>query len=265
MSPNDEATGGEAGDYRSVNRQGWDMLSLLDDPPPVDAASARATLDPFEWIPWERVSRVLCLAGGGGEQAPLFAALGYEVTVVDLSPGQLERDRQLAQELGLTIECVEADMLDLSPLGSRRFDLVYQPVSACYIPDVYRLYRQVATVTGAGGYYTVVHWTPGQLQLDAEAPWDGAAYRVVRPVWSEEPMPWLSDEAWNGERATCLHYSHSYGELVGGLCDAGFDIVGLREPEVGDPEATPNSESHLAAYFPPFIHILARRHGEQTG
>jgi SAM-dependent methyltransferase len=261
MSQMDEAPG-EVGDYRSVNQRAWNVLSLLDDPPPVDAESARALLDPMEWIPWDEVRRVLCLASGGGEQGPLFATLGYEVTVADLSAGQLERDRQLARELGLTIECVEADMLDLSPLAGQHFDLVYQPVSACYIPDVDRLYHQVANVTSPGGYYNVVHWSPGQLQVDTQAPWDGSAYRVVRPAGTGEPIPWHSEETWTGERATCLHYSHSFGQLVGGLGHVGFDIVELREPNVGDLAAEPGSEDHLAAYFPPFIHILARRRGK---
>jgi len=108
---------------------------------------------------------VLCLACGGGQQAALFASLGYRVTLADISPDQLQIDRAVAEEYGLKIELVEADMLDLSRLHGRQFDLVYQAVSACYVPDVQRLYREVARVIKPGGWYRVEHWNPVQLQL----------------------------------------------------------------------------------------------------
>lgn len=250
------------GDYRSVNSQGWDVLSLLDNPAPFDPAAARERLDTSSWIPWDQIHSVLCVAGGGGEQAPLFAALGYEVTVVDLSTGQLERDRQVARELGLSVECIQADMLDLSPLSSRQFDLVYQPVSACYVPDVRRLYREIAGATRPEGHYAVEHWSPIHLRVAEDAGWDGTAYRIDRPASTDEALVWRSAETWSGEVATCLHYCHTLDALVGGLCDAGFDIVGLREPDVGDPTAEPSTDAHVAAYFPPFIRILARRRGD---
>ena len=101
MNSGDVEPASGLGDYRSVNSQGWDILALLDSPAPFDLATARERLDPSSWIPWDQIHSVLCVAGGGGEQAPLFAALGYEVTVVDLSAGQLERDREVPHELGV--------------------------------------------------------------------------------------------------------------------------------------------------------------------
>ena len=263
MNSGDVEPASGLGDYRSVNSQGWDILSLLDSPAPFDLATARERLDPSSWIPWDQIHSVLCVAGGGGEQAPLFAALGYEVTVVDLSAGQLERDREVARELGVSVECIRADMLDLSPLSGRLFDLVYQPISACYVPDVRRLYSEVAGITRPEGHYAVEHWSPIHLQVAADVGWDGSAYRIDRPASSDEALLWRSAETWSGQVAMCLHYCHTLDSLVGGLCDSGFDIVGLREPDVGDAAAEPATEAHVAAYFPPFIRILARRRVDQ--
>ena len=40
---------------------------------------------PKDWFPTLRGRKVLCLASGGGQQGPILAALGAEVTVLDLS------------------------------------------------------------------------------------------------------------------------------------------------------------------------------------
>ena len=78
------------------------------------------------------------------------------------------------------IERLECDVLDLSPLADRRFDLVYQPVSTLYLPDVRRCYRQVASVLRPGGLYWSEHWNPVEMQLDPETAWDGRAYRLSK-------------------------------------------------------------------------------------
>lgn len=78
-------------------------------------------------------------------------------------PEQLQRDREVAQHYCFDIECLEGDMLDLSALYGREFDLVYQPVSALYVPDVPLLYREVFRVPKPGGLYWIEHWNPVQM------------------------------------------------------------------------------------------------------
>ena len=95
---------------------------------------ARTLLDQAEWLPWDEINEVLCLASAGGQQAPAFAELGRRVTLFDLSPGQLNVDRQFAAARNYDIEILEGDMLDLSALHGRGFDLVYQPISAATCP-----------------------------------------------------------------------------------------------------------------------------------
>ena len=55
---------------------------------------------PREWFPPLAGREVLCLASGGGQQAPLLAAAGARVTVLDNSPNQLARDRLVAERYG---------------------------------------------------------------------------------------------------------------------------------------------------------------------
>ena len=58
---------------------------------------------PQEWFGELRGKRVLGLASGGGQQMPIFAALGAECTVFDYSPRQLESERMVAQREGFVM------------------------------------------------------------------------------------------------------------------------------------------------------------------
>ena len=50
---------------------------------------------------------MLCLASSGGQQGPILAAAGANVTVFDNSPAQLVQDRSVAQREGLRIDTVQ--------------------------------------------------------------------------------------------------------------------------------------------------------------
>jgi SAM-dependent methyltransferase len=189
----------------------------------------------------------------------MLAYLGYEVTVVDLSPRQLNLDRVTAERNGLQVECVEGDISDLSQLHGREFDLVYQAVSACYIPSVRRLYDEVYQVLKPGGHYRVEHWTPFQMQLPQYGSWDGGAYRMVLPQNTREPVQWREWDDNGKERPTCWHYIHSLDELIGQLCEAGFTIKRFAETQTGDLSSGPGTYSHLAAFVPPFFAMLSQR------
>jgi 2-polyprenyl-3-methyl-5-hydroxy-6-metoxy-1,4-benzoquinol methylase len=68
---------------------------------------------PRDWFPRLKGLRVLCLASGGGQQAPIFAALGADVTLLDASAQQLAQDRFVAERDYLPIRFVEGGTADL--------------------------------------------------------------------------------------------------------------------------------------------------------
>ena len=252
-------------DYAKVNRKAWALLAKQGCDSslpygPKEFQKARQWLDESHWIPWKKIRSVLCLACGGGQQAPLFGSLGYRVTVADISPEQLAIDRDVAKRYNLPVECVELDMLDLSPLYGRDFDLVYQAISACYVPDVRKLYREVHRVLKSDGHYRVDHWNPVHLQLSDSRPWDGNAYRISRTQSSGEPVGWAvaSDER-SGGAIDCWHYFHPLDHLIGGLCDAGFTVLQFAERGAADLSAEPGTHLHLAAFLPSFFSLFARR------
>jgi SAM-dependent methyltransferase len=252
------------GSYRAVNRDAWSQLARQGSDSsmpygPREFATAKSRLDPYDWIPWPEVRQIMCLASGGGQQAPLFASLGCRVVSADICPEQLDRDRQTARRHGFDIECVEADMLDLAALHGRDFDLVYQAISGCYVPDIRHLYSEVSRVVKTGGYYRVEHWNPVHMQLADDRWWTGRGYELIRSYTADRKHIWQRANPEEGSTTECWHYLHTLTDLIGGLCDAGFRILRFSERGDVDERAAPGTELHAGAFVRPFLTLFAQK------
>jgi 2-polyprenyl-3-methyl-5-hydroxy-6-metoxy-1,4-benzoquinol methylase len=62
---------------------------------------------PKSWFPPVEGKNILCLASGGGQQGPVLAAAGGNVTVLDISENQFRQDRFVAEREGLSIRTVK--------------------------------------------------------------------------------------------------------------------------------------------------------------
>lgn len=219
-------------------------------------------LDSRGWLGGDvRGKRVLCLAAGGGKAGPLFAAAGAEVTVVDISGAMLALDRQVAAERGLSLRVVETSMDDLSMFPDGSFDVVSQPVSTCYVPDIELVYQQVARVIASGGLYVSQHKQPASLQA-AEKPSD-RGYELQQTYYHEGPLPQVAGTRYR--EAGTLEFLHRLEQMLGGLCRAGFVIEDLTEPLHADAEAESGSFNHRSQYMPPYMRIKARRTDQAVG
>jgi SAM-dependent methyltransferase len=248
---------------RDHNRRAWDALvrkkqRFTTPAPDDDVRDPLGSSDPLGWLGGSVAGkRLLCLASGGGRQSAIYAAAGAEVTVVDLSPEMLAIDRQVAAERGLNIRAIEASMDDLSALADASFDIVLQPVSTCYLPDVLAVYREVARVTMPGGLYLSQHKQPTSLQASV-APVPGG-YEVTEPYYRQGPLPPVTGSQ-HREEGT-LEFLHRWEELIGGLCRAGFVIEDLVEPLLAKPDAQLGAFAHRCLYLAPYVRIKARRVG----
>jgi SAM-dependent methyltransferase len=201
------------------------------------------------------------LAAGGGKHGPLYAAAGADVTVVDISPAQLELDRQVAAERRLELRTVEASMDDLSMLKEGQFDIVVQPVSTCYLPQIAPVYREVARVTREEGLYISQHKSPTSLQADVVP--SARGYELIEPYYRTGPLPAVIGSA-HREEGT-LEYLHRWEEILGLLCRAGFWIEDVVEPLHAKSDAAPGTFTHRSRYVAPYVRIKARRtRGETT-
>ena len=249
-----------ADEYRRQNRAAWDRLSdgsqfakvASDD----ECREPLKTLDGRGWLPSSVVGLdVLCLASGGGWQSILYAAAGARVTVVDLSQGMLDLDEREAQRRHFSVRTINTSMDDLSMLADESFDIVHQPVSTCYVPDIVRVYTEIARVLRDGGLYISQHKQPTSAQITRR---DERNHFVVGiEYYHEGPLPRIEDDSYRERGA--VEYLHRWDQLVGGLCRTGFVIEDLREPRRADWKAPVEHFGYRGRFIAPYVRLKARR------
>ena len=255
-------------DLASFNQSRWDELArrgVLFARPLLDLTpeTARQWLDPYGCLGGVRGQEVLCLASGGGKQSAAFSVLGAHVTVHDLSPVMLERDRQAAEHYGYTVKLHQGDMRDLSPYPDACFDLVWQPYSINFIPDPQPVFRQVARLLKPGGHYSLQIHNPFVQGVD-EASWTGAGYLLSLPYTNGaemvEPQWEFEDEQGRlvtlpGPRA----FRHTLSAVINSLIALGFNLGGLWEEVEQDAQAEPGSWEHFMRVAPPWLTLWVSR------
>ncbi|MCH2122287.1 MAG: class I SAM-dependent methyltransferase [Planctomycetota bacterium] len=243
------------------NRKAWDRLvdrrnRFARPASDQDCHDPLAAVDGLGWLGGNIEGKeLLCLAAGGGRQSAIYASAGARVTVVDISPGMLELDREVARERRLDIHVVEASMDDLRGLTPQSFDIAIHPVSTCYVPDVVKVFQQVARVLKGGGIYISQHKSPVSLQATIK-PGDGG-YVIQSPYYSKQAVPKVSGTSLREEG--CLEFVHRWEEIIGGMCRCGFVIEDLVEPMHAKPESPRGEFGHRAQFIAPYLRIKARR------
>ncbi len=250
------------------NRRAWDAAvasgSIWTVPVPPDVV-ARARMGdwsivltptravPRNWFPDLMGRDVLCLAGSGGQQGPVLAAAGAQVTVFDNSPAQLANDAAVAARDGLAIRTEQGDMADLSRFADASFDLVVNPCSVAFVPHVQPIWREVYRVLRPGGLFMAGFSNPVSYIFDAFRADEGEL--VVRHSLPYSDITDLTET----ERARLIEdeqpfeWSHTLEELIGGQTEAGLHIIAFYEDRwAGNP---------LDALMNTFFATLARKPG----
>lgn len=184
---------------------------------------------PRDWFPPMKGLKVLALASGGGQQAPIFAAAGADVTLFDLSPNQLNQDRMVAERDGLNITFVEGDMADLSCFQDGSFDFIFHPCSNCFVPDVKPVWKEAYRVLKMGGSIISGFTNPVALSLDAEKEKQGILELKHKLPYSD--LTSITEE----ERVRLFGYhepitfGHTLQDQIGGQIEAGFVLGGFYE------------------------------------
>jgi SAM-dependent methyltransferase len=246
-------------DIRSYNRDAWDRQVRSSKNPwtvPVSPElTAHARSDnwsvvltenkpvPREWFPSIKGLKILGLACGGGQQGPILAAAGAEVTIFDNSPAQLGRDREVAERDGLTIRTVEGDMRDLSAFADESFDLVFHPVSNLFIHEIRPVWREAYRVLRRGGTLLAGFMNPLFYLFD----WEDMDKGILDV---RHKIPYSDVETYGMEQLQLedrpAEFGHSLADQLAGQMEAGFAVIGMYEDHHNQVKLSEYIETYIA-------------------
>lgn len=184
---------------------------------------------PQRWFPPLKGTDVLCLASGGGQQGPILAALGANVTVFDNSPSQLKQDQFVAEREALILRTVEGDAADLSMFADESFDLVVNPCSTVFMPDVRVVWKECYRVLRHGGILMTGSMNPIHYIFDLFKADEGILEVAHAIPYSDLTSLSEEDREEYLKKGAPLEFGHSLTDLLGGQCSAGFFITDLYE------------------------------------
>ena len=196
---------------------------------------------PKDWFPTLKGLKILGLASGGGQQGPILATLGADVTIFDNSEKQLQQDKIVSDKFNLDIKTVQGDMKDLTVFAENSFDLIFNPCSIVFVDNVLPVWSECFRVLKPGGILMTGLINPIALQLDEESL--KIIYKQPFSDLYSLPKEKLEDLKKKNEP---LVFGHSLTDQIGGQLDAGFTLTAMFED-------TWDVENKMDDFMPSFI------------
>ncbi|WP_458186826.1 class I SAM-dependent methyltransferase [Haladaptatus sp. NG-WS-4] len=226
------------------NRSHWDELAELHpDTDYYDVEGFRDGETTLDWLEREGVGDVsgqslLHLQCHFGLDTLSWLREGAsEVVGVDFSATAIETARDLAEEVGESDRAtfVESDLYALDDILDGEFDVVFTSYGVVnWLPDVEAWADVVAQSVKPGGRFFIAELHPiSHVFMDLHVDEDGTV-RSDWPYFSDEPLTFDEDGTYadfdaNVEHTVTHEWSHSLGEIVTALVDAGLTVDELRE------------------------------------
>jgi ubiquinone/menaquinone biosynthesis C-methylase UbiE len=179
---------------------------------------------PKNWFPDLNNKKLLGLACGGGQQMPIFTALGADCSILDYSDKQLASEKFVAERENYKINIVKADMTKKLPFNDEAFDIIFHPVSNCYIENVYHVWNECYRILKKGGILLagmdnginfLFDDVDESLEITNKLPYN--------PLKNKDQLKKLEEND-NG-----IQFSHTLEEQIGGQLKSGFILKDLYE------------------------------------
>jgi SAM-dependent methyltransferase len=185
---------------------------------------------PREWFGDIKGKNILCLAGGGGQQAPVLAAAGANVTCFDNSAKQLAQDKFVAERDGLKIRLEQGDAADLSRFEDASFDLIFHPCSNCYFPKLEPVWQECFRVLRGGGVLLSGFMNPIFYMIDHQIE-NKKSNLFLKYALPFSDLKSLSEKERENLIASGepMEFGHTLTEQIGGQTKAGFLIADFYE------------------------------------
>lgn len=194
----------------------WDVLLTPTKPVPKD------------WFLPFKDLKILGLASGGGQQMPIFAALGANCTVLDLSDEQLKSEAFVSKRESYEINIIKGDMTEKLPFKDESFDLIFHPVSNVYVKDVHHVFRECARVLKIGGLLLSGLDNGVNFMIDENDESKIINHFPFDPLTNKDQYDMLikSDSG--------MQFSHTLEDQIKGQLLAGFEILDIYEDTNGE-------------------------------
>ena len=200
--------------YEDAKKGKWDVL----------LTPTRAV--PHEWFGNLKGKKILGLASGGGQQMPVFQALGAECTVLDYSLKQIASELFVAEREKYEIRAIQGDMTQRLPFEDETFDIVFHPVSNCYIKDVYHVFNEAYRVLKKGGI--LLSGLNNEINYIVDNDEKEIIWKMpFDPLQNKKAKQYLMENDYG------LQFSHTLEEQIGGQLKAGFTLIDLYEDTNG--------------------------------
>ena len=181
---------------------------------------------PHNWLGDLKGKKILGLASGGGQQMPIFSALGAECTVLDYSTKQIESEIMVSKREGYEIEVIEGDMTKNLPFEDESFDIVFNPVSNCYVEDVYHVFNEAYRVLKKTG--VLLAGLNNEINYIVDNDEKEIVWQMpFNPLKDEKAKEFMVKEN------AGIQFSHNMTEQIGGQLKAGFTLVDIYEDKNG--------------------------------
>jgi len=157
---------------------------------------------------------------------PIFTALGADCTVFDYSDRQLEAERTVAEREEYKINIVKGDMTKTLPFEDGSLDVIFHPVSNCYVEDVYHVWNECYRVLKNDGILLAGFDNGLNFLFDD----DGTLPLTVVNKLPFNPLKAKEEEYKRmADNYEGIQFSHSLEEQIGGQLKAGFILTDLYE------------------------------------
>ena len=158
---------------------------------------------------------------------------GATVTGVDFSPRSIELARALSQQTGIPAEFIEANVLDLERMLTRKFDLVYTTKGVLsWIRDIRLWARTIAHLLKDDGVLYLMEGHPTSYLFDETRSDDLRIkypyFHQDQPLHLDDDLPDYSDKGYVPTTKT-YEWIWSIADVLGALIENGLSIEMFHE------------------------------------
>lgn len=203
---------------------------------------------PDFWCERLKNKKVLVLSGGGGQQTPLLSQYGAVVTSLDISPLQIEKDREALRLYGLKAETIVGDVLSL-PFEDESFDAVVNPISLNFVKDIEKAYSEIDRVLKRGGTFMMGIANPVLYIFDEKKQEKKLCVKYTLPFSADKSLS-KKEYLKRLERGETIEFSHTLESIIRPLLKRGFVMADFfSDRALSEPTDSYISDSFLAFLF----------------